>query len=67
MACSTCPGSSPPAKAAPQSFARSGMRVRVTNQAEITKLMELNPGYAATQTVIGPMNIMLTLTPRAKR
>ncbi|MFA6132467.1 MAG: hypothetical protein WC869_00470 [Phycisphaerae bacterium] len=43
------------------------MRVRVTNQAEITKLMELNPGYAATQTVIGPMNIMLTLTPRAKR
>lgn len=67
MACSTCPGSAKPAKAAPTAFARSGMRVTVTSETEVQALMKKNPGYTATRTNIGPMNIVLTLVPRARR
>lgn len=67
MACSTCPGAVPLAKASPPSFARHGMRVTVTSEAEVARIMKDNPGYAATKSYIGPMNIVLTLTPRSTR
>lgn len=43
------------------------MRVTVTSEAEVARIMKDNPGYAATKSYIGPMNIVLTLTPRSTR
>jgi hypothetical protein len=43
------------------------MRVRVSSESEVQALMKNNPGYAATRTVLGPMNILVTLTPRSTR
>lgn len=65
MACSTCPGSPAP-QARPTSVSRAGMRVRVNSAAEVAALVKANPGYAVSQTQLGPMNILVVLTPRVK-
>jgi hypothetical protein len=39
------------------------MQMRVSSEAEVQALVAANPGYAVSRTTIGPMNILVTLTP----
>lgn len=66
MACRNCP-QPPPRPQGPTPFAARGMRVRVSTEAEVQALAAGNPGYALSRTVIGPQNILVTLTPTTSR